>query len=472
MITIDKCRICLKCRKNMCSILDKEDGITLINIISYTFCIMNFCENKVPDKICSSCRKKLIEAYNFKIEIEKSDMVLSEHTNVKRINFNNIDDVKLQFPIDINVPPQQRFTECFENNGSETIYYNNTIIKRLKQEPNSYESQTDQEFLNNIKIESNNDELYEMHDDYEPSSESDYENTLQLKKKSSKIVTTNLKKTSKKREYLIEKAIKPVCLKDVIIQHCNNKIKDGKKHKKKYATETSICPYCGKLLKSKYINIHILQHTNNKSFKCDQCSKLFLTQKYLNKHIKEHTEIRKFKCNQCIATFSIKSSLITHMLVHSEDKKHVCSICNKAFKRLSALKRHTLVHNFGKKAIECKLCPMTFHSEYFLRHHMRVHTGERPYKCELCSQPYSYKHDFNRHCLKKHGVFLKRRLINVMNEEVLQQERDLMKDLTLRARGVIKGDDVPSVFEGPLGALAFAQAMKAVKAKQIPITTT
>lgn len=57
-----------------------------------------------------------------------------------------------------------------------------------------------------------------------------------------------------------------------------------------------------------------------------------------------------------------------------------------------------------------------------------------------------------------------------MNEEVLQQEKALMRDLVLRAHGVIKGGVVENPFDGPQAALAFEQAMKAIELNKIPIT--
>ncbi|GBP73627.1 Zinc finger and BTB domain-containing protein 16-A [Eumeta japonica] len=135
----------------------------------------------------------------------------------------------------------------------------------------------------------------------------------------------------------------------------------------------------------------------------------------------------------------------------------------------SALSRHVLRHSSANKTQKCELCNMSFFDKYQLQHHMRVHTGERPYRCEICSQPYSYKHDFNRHCFKKHGVFLKRRSVHVMNQDVLVKERALMKEVVLRARGVLSDGQPVNPFKGPQAVQAYQQALQALQNRQITI---
>lgn len=56
-----------------------------------------------------------------------------------------------------------------------------------------------------------------------------------------------------------------------------------------------------------------------------------------------------------------------------------------------------------------------------------------------------------------------------MNEEVLAQERIIMKDLLLRIQGIIKDDKPLNPFEGPQAHLAFEQAVKALESNQIAV---
>ncbi|XP_021200966.3 zinc finger protein 595 isoform X1 [Helicoverpa armigera] len=485
---MEKCRICLRNMKNLLSVNTKADGVTFADMI-FSIANIKVCQNEdgSSDQLCRSCRDKLINAYKFKMDIERSEMVLQETSNVKRINFCNLSDIKIKIEIDTDCKPIMPSMETLSNKlfkeGVDCLSYNNTTIKKV--EDKKTKSLSVGEFLNSIKTECDNDCDYQEYevgaDEYPSDSGSNFSYDMNLaarkykKKKTAKKKGKATKKCqsdqSSQKENVNGKQIKP--LKPILIQDLrlvpskplNPKPRASRK-KKIPENSVTVCPYCGKLCKS--LNSHILLHTGSKNFKCDQCLKAFYTQSALSAHVKTHALTRSFKCEHCIAAFYSKTQLKSHMLSHVDERKFVCDICNKAFKRRPQLERHKLTHNFGVKPIQCELCPMTFITKYGLQHHMRVHTGERPFKCEICSQPYSYKHDFNRHCLKKHGVFLKRRSIHVMNEEVLQQERALMRDLSLRAHGIIKGE-IEGPFESPKGALAYTMAMKAIEANKIPI---
>ncbi|XP_075971115.1 uncharacterized protein LOC142973349 isoform X2 [Anticarsia gemmatalis] len=407
-------------------------------------------------------------------------MVLNESANSKRILFNNISDIKIQIEIEPDckpvIPTLDNYSEVLFKDSINTLEYNDTTIKKIKEDKEdcSKTQITVNEFLNSVKMESDDDcdQNYELDIEYDQDTDSDYhyEKPLKSKKKSFK----KCKKKESKRsidKYPLMKPIKPVYLQDVGIVKTEIKRKPSKP-KEKSTGRKSVCPHCGKLIFSSAMKRHLINHTAIRSYKCDQCRKSFFTINQLTAHKELHNEPNKFKCDQCIASFMYKTGLLSHLkMVHSDEKKHVCEICKKAFKKKSQMNRHIKIHSFGKKPVPCELCSMTFYTKDALRHHMRVHTGDRPFKCDICSQPYSYKHDFNRHCLKKHGVFLKRRSVNIMNEEVLERERALMRNVILHAQGVIMSDDiVTSTFEGPQGALAYKQLMKAIEARQIPIS--
>ncbi|XP_063839589.1 zinc finger protein 69 homolog [Ostrinia nubilalis] len=479
---MDKCRLCLATRRNVRSVFDTENDYSLkyVHMITSIANVKIHEADGVTDKICLACRKKLKEAYDFKVQIEKSDAELQNTGNGRKINFYNLKDIKIK--VEIEVPKHENNIDEYFKDGETSIHYNDTIIKKVDPEDcNTYIKKENGplsvlDFLNTIKEESENEFNDDYDVDYKAMSDVDDDDEeyliplnkrLKQKKNKKKVINKSTPATNKKVPKYTPVQIKPVYLKDLRVLPTRN---DKPKIKKKYCynKKKSMCNVCGKM--TTCINSHILTHTGERSFKCEECGKGFLTANCLKFHVKyRHTTERNFKCDKCVATFASKEALKGHMVRHTDEKSHVCDICNKGFKRKQALKRHKLIHNLANKRVKCDLCNMSFFNKFGLNHHLRIHTGERPYKCEICSQPYSYKHDFNRHCFKKHGVFLKRRSVKIMNEEVLQKERELMRDLMLKINGYIKEGEPLNPFEGPQGYLAFEQAVKALQAKQIPV---
>ncbi|RVE41302.1 hypothetical protein evm_014051 [Chilo suppressalis] len=423
----------------------------------------------IREVICKICCQKLIDAYNLKVQIESSEEVLSNAAGLKKVSFGNISDLKSKIDIEIK-PKFENIQNNYFENGEIPTFYNNTSIKKIEVTiKNESEPLSVIDFLNNFKADSDPDFNPDSDIDAyaEQSDDEDYRLPLshrklaKSKKKSGKLKKENVANSKKV-------LIKPIFLNDIGVMPTKNiklkkKLCTNKAREKKY----DMCNYCGKMSTS--IKTHLLIHTGNRSHKCDICSKAFFTSKNLDLHIKLHNKQKTFKCEKCVASFTTIKLLESHNVSHTDEKTHVCDICKKPFKRRSSLLRHKRIHNIANKCMKCDLCNMSFFTNHGLKHHLRVHTGERPYKCELCSQPYSYKHDFNRHCFNKHGIFLKRRSVYVMNEEVLKRERALMRDLMLKVQGIVKEGEPLNPFEveGPQAALAFEQAIKALEAKKI-----
>ena len=73
-------------------------------------------------------------------------------------------------------------------------------------------------------------------------------------------------------------------------------------------------------------------------------------------------------CEKCDKTFNSTWHLADHMVVHSDEKPFKCDDCDAPFKRVDSLKRHR------KKTRSCSICDGTFHCIGALnKHNKKVH---------------------------------------------------------------------------------------------------
>lgn len=98
------------------------------------------------------------------------------------------------------------------------------------------------------------------------------------------------------------------------------------------------CPLCGRRFwVPTLLRDHLLLHTGEKPFQCATCGRKFRLRKEMTKHERQHSSEVTARCDVCgFQTANLKR----HMLVHTGDKPYGCQQCPKAFRR----KEHLRVH--------------------------------------------------------------------------------------------------------------------------------
>ncbi|KRT79336.1 zinc finger protein, partial [Oryctes borbonicus] len=95
-------------------------------------------------------------------------------------------------------------------------------------------------------------------------------------------------------------------------------------------------------------------HEGEKCFKCELCPYASISARHLESHMLIHTDQKPYQCDQCDQSFRQKQLLKRHInLYHNpsyvppppREKTHECPECHKAFRHKGNLIRHMAVHD-------------------------------------------------------------------------------------------------------------------------------
>ncbi len=191
--------------------------------------------------------------------------------------------------------------------------------------------------------------------------------------------------------------------------------------KKSRVDESTICAYCGKILKgNNHLNFHIkTKHLNLTKYSCDKCDFSSYGKYEIRNHILIHhlpLEARKlFPCDQCESVLTTKMSLKPHKIhKHSGRRPHTC-FCGKSYALKETLKSHIRnVHNLQRR-FKCLVCGKGFNSNPRLNDHfLNVHGVKQEIPCtfESCTKTFSSLRNLQTHQIYHRMATLKCRYCN------------------------------------------------------------
>ncbi|KAL0481479.1 zinc finger protein [Acrasis kona] len=117
----------------------------------------------------------------------------------------------------------------------------------------------------------------------------------------------------------------------------------------------------------------------------------------------EKSDDGSYVCDVCEKVFKDRSNLVKHIRTHTREKPFTCPECDKSFAHSQTLKEHLNTHG-NKKPYSCEHCNKSFANDANLKRHVRTHTNTKPYKCDLCGAAFSQSNNYKSHMTSIHEI--------------------------------------------------------------------
>ncbi|XP_030750344.1 gastrula zinc finger protein XlCGF26.1-like isoform X2 [Sitophilus oryzae] len=401
-----------------------------LSMVNYLFQLQIHLDDKMPSTVCQECYQIVERTWQFKEQVDKSQLILSDLVAVETISNNIIPNP----PNDVVFEEDCKTSQCFELVDNQLVEETAPLefqnleqteqIQIVQIKKNSKPSKKGKQINKKSKAtESGN--LKEIEyinpdgsvipksgisgwDSYQWSCfdcNSTFQLTDELREHFNNVHNSNIrypcmdcsKVYSKYTTFISHVRFHRPHLKyscDICYKWYGT-AKEVDQHRSSHFEERPYhCNTCGKRFRiqsnlTSHTRSHLPEELKNVYY-CDLCPKKFGTKPNLMAHKRIHLGIKDYTCDHCGKSFVLKGNLDNHILTHNSARPYKCTVCDKTFKSLLRLRKHNSVHS-GLKPHRCDICGKEFRERGTLKEHHRIHTGAMPFTCEFCGKCFRFK---------------------------------------------------------------------------------
>ena len=170
----------------------------------------------------------------------------------------------------------------------------------------------------------------------------------------------------------------------------------------------SSCEICGLKLKEKNLSNHMARHNlPERSVKCTECNRMYFTEQDMKKHVEMHKRNRKLTDYVCtICGWTTKShgghTLKRHMVTHTDERPFKCDQCDMRFKSTDTMMSHKTAVHVAERNHKCSYCQKEFKKGFALKRHLDIHVGNFSAHCKICDKSFVQKDNYKLHMKRKH----------------------------------------------------------------------
>ena len=176
---------------------------------------------------------------------------------------------------------------------------------------------------------------------------------------------------------------------------------------------------CAKFFsKRSRLNVHMLSHTGERPFECDECDASYTRQSHLKRHVDNKHKGIRFPCpSGCPANFFSQEAAKKHDKVahrqsgpdggESESVRYKCEKCARTFAKRAQLTKHSaLEHGEAANLLphKCEECGKRFKFPNKLRIHAETRHREDRHRCDLCEINFKAFNELRKHNAELHAV--------------------------------------------------------------------